>query len=189
LCSKKIGNKKIEEDSPFDPNLKSITGIQIKPSKNDDHKANVTHDIFAIEIKRHFSCNIFFPVWIENVYFWTIMIIETWIEKILKCHYNILKKKYLFIFLWQYCVQKYCVWCGHKKYIWYQKKNKFIVKTHMIGKYHIKIFCLSSWNIKGLHKITNLTKDDKMTINIHISKHVKISNLDVEGSNGQFWHS
>jgi len=26
-----------------------------------------------IIIKRHFSSNIFFPVWIENIYFWTIM--------------------------------------------------------------------------------------------------------------------
>jgi len=49
------------------------------------------------------------------------MLTETKSEKILKCHYNIFKKKNLFkqkclfIFLLQYCVQKYCVWRGPYK--------------------------------------------------------------------------
>jgi len=54
----------------------------------------------------------FFPVWIDTIYFWTIMLIETWGEIFLKCNYNILKKKN--IFLSQYIVQKYCVWRGPK---------------------------------------------------------------------------
>jgi len=49
------------------------------------------------KIKRHFFIQYFFPVGIENIYFWTIMLIETWFENILKCHYTIWKKKYLFI--------------------------------------------------------------------------------------------
>jgi len=52
-------------------------------------KAHGTHDIFAhiiaikrycnSKIERHFSSNYYFsfPVWIENIYFWTIMLIET----------------------------------------------------------------------------------------------------------------
>jgi len=68
-------------------------------------KALFTRDIFAhnIAIKRY--CNkktkdifnkIFFSVWIENIYFWTIMLIETWFKNILKCHNNILKKENVF---------------------------------------------------------------------------------------------
>jgi len=73
------------------------------------------------KINRQFSSNIFFPVLIENNYFWTIMLIETKFENILKGHYNILEKKIhwsiflskcLFIFLSQYCVQKYRKWRG-----------------------------------------------------------------------------
>jgi hypothetical protein len=55
-----------------------------------ESKGRYTLDIFThnIAIKRqcdkkilqnkdHFSSNIFFPVCIENIYFWTIMLIET----------------------------------------------------------------------------------------------------------------
>jgi len=42
------------------------------------------------KIKRHFSTNIFFHLWIENIFFFLF-------ETILQCNYNILKKKYLFI--------------------------------------------------------------------------------------------
>jgi len=57
---------------------------------------------FDKKIKWHFSSKFFFPVWIENIYFCLF-------ENILKCNYNILKKKlslYFNIFLLQYCVQK-----------------------------------------------------------------------------------
>jgi len=57
-------------------------------------KAHFTHNIFAhnIEIKRHwdkqmkrhFSIQKIFPVWIENIYFLTIIFIETYFENILK---------------------------------------------------------------------------------------------------------
>jgi len=53
-------------------------------------------DIAIIKIKRHFSTNIFFTVWIENTFFCLF-------ETILKCNYNILKKKYLFIAISFYC--------------------------------------------------------------------------------------
>jgi len=58
------------------------------------------------KIKRHFSTNIFFTVWIENIFFYLF-------ETILKCNYTILKKKisfYLFIEILQYCVPKCLVW-------------------------------------------------------------------------------
>jgi len=48
----------------------------------------------------------FFPVWIENISFWTIMPIETYFEKILKCHHNILTEKLFFcqnVFFTFYC--------------------------------------------------------------------------------------
>ncbi len=46
-----------------------------------------------IAMKRYFSSNIFFPVWIENIYLCLF-------ESILKCNCNILTKKCLFIFLY-----------------------------------------------------------------------------------------
>ncbi len=59
-------------------------------------KDRYTLDIFThnIVIKRYcdkkiFFHPIFFPVYLENSYFWTII-------DILKCHYNILKKKISF---------------------------------------------------------------------------------------------
>ncbi len=72
--------------------------------RSTSHETFFAHDI-AIKIfcdkkiKIHFSSNIFFihVNWKFQI-FWNVITIF-W------------RKKYLVIFLFQYCVQKYCVWC------------------------------------------------------------------------------
>jgi hypothetical protein len=67
-------------------------------------KAQVTYNTFEnnIELKRYcnkkmFLSNIFFPVWIENIYFWAIMLIEiVWIDFKMSLQY-FWRKKYPFI--------------------------------------------------------------------------------------------
>jgi len=63
-------------------------------------------------IKRHFSSNIFFfwvnwkYLFLDNCAYWNLV----W--KYFKMSLQYFEKKCLFIFLSEYCVQKYCVWRG-----------------------------------------------------------------------------
>jgi len=79
-------------------------------------KALSTHNIFGHNsaIKRYFSTNIFFHR-VNWKYLFLSMNTRVCIENhnILKCHYNILRKKLSFyrkIFLLQYCASKCLVW-------------------------------------------------------------------------------
>jgi hypothetical protein len=68
-------------------------------------------------------------VLIENIYFMTIMLIETWFEKILKCHYNILKK----ISFYQNVFLSKCIFI--KMYFFY--KNVYLSKCIFFIKMYI----------------------------------------------------
>ncbi len=99
-------------------------------------------------MKRHFSSKIFFSCVIWKYFFETIL-------NILKCHYNILKKKISFyqnVFLSQYCVQKCLVFispkCGIQIWQFWQfwsrplnekmEQGKFSTKW---GPRHTQSFC------------------------------------------------